>query len=47
MTAKEVQKRNAKSNQLRVLESDEGQFFVEISPDDFAFSVGCNMEKVE
>jgi hypothetical protein len=25
----------------------EGQFFAEISPNDFAFSVSCNMEKVE
>lgn len=39
MTAKEVQKRNDKSNQLRVLESDEGQFFVESSKGKILYNV--------
>jgi len=29
MTAKEIQKRNAKAENLRVLQSEDGQFFVE------------------
>ena len=29
MTAKEIQKRNKKSEQLKVLQTDDGQFFVE------------------
>ena len=29
MTAKEIQKRNSKAENLRVLQTDDGQFFVE------------------
>jgi len=29
MTAKEIQKRNKKSDQLKVLQTDSGEFFVE------------------
>ena len=29
MTAKEIQKRNQKSEQLKVLQSEDGQYFVE------------------
>lgn len=39
MTAKEIQKRNVKANQLRVMQSEEGQFFVESSKGKILYNV--------
>lgn len=39
MTAKEIQKRNVKANQLQVMESGDGQFFVESSKGKIMYNV--------
>jgi len=39
MTAKEIQKRNVKANQLKVMQSEEGQFFVESSKGKILYNV--------
>ncbi|MBA3010824.1 MAG: SWIM zinc finger family protein [Proteobacteria bacterium] len=39
MTAKEIQKRNVKANQLRVMQSEDGQFFVESSQGKILYNV--------
>jgi hypothetical protein len=39
MTAKEIQKRNVKANQLKVMQSEEGQFFVESSKGKIMYNV--------
>ena len=39
MTAKEIQKRNVKANQLKVMQSDDGQFFVESSKGKILYNV--------
>ena len=39
MTAKEIQKRNVKADQLRVMQSEEGQFFVESSRGKILYNV--------
>jgi hypothetical protein len=39
MTAKEIQKRNVKANQLRVMQSEDGQFFVESSKGKILYNV--------
>nr|BDD44495.1 hypothetical protein 1 [Desulfobacteraceae bacterium] len=39
MTAKEIQKRNVKSNQLKVMQSGDGQFFVESSKGKIMYNV--------
>jgi predicted nucleic acid-binding Zn finger protein len=42
MTAKEIQKRNVKSNQLKVMQSEDGQFFVESSKGKILYNVTLN-----
>jgi hypothetical protein len=39
MTAKEIQKRNVKANQLKVMQSEEGQYFVESSRGKILYNV--------
>ncbi len=39
MTAKEIQKRNVKANQLKVMQSEDGQFFVESSKGKILYNV--------
>jgi len=42
MTAKEIQKRNVKADQLRVMQSEDGQFFVESSKGKILYNVVIN-----
>jgi hypothetical protein len=42
MTAKEIQKRNVKANQLKVMQSEEGQFFVESSKGKILYNVAMD-----
>lgn len=42
MTAKEIQKRNIKSDQLKVMQSEDGQFFVESSKGKILYNVVIN-----
>ena len=42
MTATELQKRNEKSDHLRVLQTDSGQFFVESGEGKILYSVTIN-----
>ncbi len=42
MTAKEIQKRNIKADQLKVMQSDDGQFFVESSKGKILYNVTLN-----
>lgn len=44
MTAKEIQKRNEKAEQLKVLQSDDGQFFVESGEGKILYSVSLDDE---
>ena len=44
MTAKEIQKRNQKSDQLKVLQTEEGYFFVESSKGKILYNVEMNDE---
>ena len=46
MTAKEIQKRNSKAESLRVLQSEDGQFFVESEKGKILYSVTINDEEV-
>ena len=39
MTAKEIQKRNVKANQLKVMQSEDGQIFVESSKGKILYNV--------
>jgi len=39
MTAKEIQKRNVKANQLKVMQSEDGQFFVESSKGKILYNI--------
>jgi len=45
MTAKEIQKRNAKAESLRVLQSDDGQLFVESAEGKILYNVVVGDEK--
>ena len=45
MTAKEIQKRNSKAESLRVLQSEDGQFFVESEKGKILYSVTINDEE--
>ncbi len=44
MTAKEIQKRNVKANQLKVMLSDQGKFFVESSKGKILYNVVCDKD---
>ena len=46
MTAKELQKRNEKSQHLRVVQVDEGQFYVESSEGKICYRVLLEGDKV-
>jgi predicted nucleic acid-binding Zn finger protein len=45
MTAKEIQKRNAKAESLRVLQSEDGQFFVESAKGKVLYNVALDDER--
>ena len=44
MTAKEIQKRNQKSEQLKVLQTDDGQYFVESGEGKILYNVTIDDE---